>query len=102
MHIAHGQTREVSPLELELWAVVSHPGWVLGTKLRSSGGAGNTPDCSAAFPAFPRILKYRVSWWASWSRPIIPAPPRPVRVTWDTLHLEVSLDVLVQPCPKIN
>jgi hypothetical protein len=44
----HGdQKRELDPVELELEVVVTHPMWMLGIKLRSSGRATS---------AFPSIL----------------------------------------------
>lgn len=34
-----GQKKVLGPLEMKLEAVVSYPGWVLGTQFRSSAGA---------------------------------------------------------------
>ena len=42
----HRSQKKISePLELELQVVVSHPVWVLGTKLGSSARATNAFNC---------------------------------------------------------
>lgn len=39
-------TETSDPLQLELWEVVTHPVWVLGTKLGSTAGAAHSLSCS--------------------------------------------------------